>query len=407
MKPFARIAISLLIFSVFQSVAESCRYNVRDAGFVDLNDAHYSLYFYHDKNISTEQVETFRQISFAALLDSNIEVELIDIEEGEERSSSVYPGMKEVQSYPAAVLVSPEKKSTLIPFLTEADTFQESVWSSMNIVVSSPVREEIKSNIIQAYGVVLLIHGKDNDENQKAHNAVSTAIEEIAKVMSRMPKPLEYPPHMIEISQDQFPQEKILLWSLGLDSQNIQDPHVAVLHGRGRQIGPVLKGHEITRNSVYHTLSVIGQSCECGLDRQWMQGTMLPLIWGQKEQAKVVDALGFDAESPGVKMEISQILSMGSSRPLFGQTANSMGNILDGYSEITLDFGEQAESTDVNTTIQTTSVSLDSPLQNEPKPEVPHPSTTVVQSVIYVMIVLFAFVLAGSGWIWLRSRRTQ
>jgi len=42
-----------------------------------------------------------------------------------------------------------------------------------------------------------------------------------------------------------------------------------------------------------------------------LQGTMLPVRWDEKIQARVVESLGFDPENPMIKMEMSRIIGRG------------------------------------------------------------------------------------------------
>ena len=116
---------------------------------------------------------------------------------------------------------------------------------------------------------------------------------------------------------------------------DIIKPHVAVLYGRGRQIGSPFKGEAITESAVFNILSVIGSACECGLERKWVLGAMLPIRWGEKLQSEVVKLLGFNPESPMVKTEISQMLSLGR---MEGADVASVGDELYRYREETLEF---------------------------------------------------------------------
>ena len=68
---------------------------------------------------------------------------------------------------------------------------------------------------------------------------------------------------------------------------------------------------EISPTAVYGILNAVGQSCECDLDRSWMQGPRVPLRWNAAAKERVVQDLSFDAESPFVKTEISGILARG------------------------------------------------------------------------------------------------
>ena len=103
----------------------------------------------------------------------------------------------------------------------------------------------------------------------------------------------------------------MFLWSLGIDAETRTEPIFSVIYGRGRQIGQVLKGSDIEEKRLSNILRTIGLDCECGLDRSWMQGPMMPLKWDSDRQAVVANQLGFDAEDPMIKMEMSQILSKG------------------------------------------------------------------------------------------------
>jgi len=159
--------------------------------------------------------------------------------------------------------------------------------------------------------VVLLIEGADAEQNKRAKAAASGAIKRISMQMEMMPKSIAHPPVLIVIGSDSLSREKILLWSLGLDAEKVNKPYAAVLYGRARWIGPLFEGEQITENNLAAVLFVIGDDCECGLDQRWLQGTMLPVRWDEKVQARVAESLGFDPENPMIKMEMSRIIGRG------------------------------------------------------------------------------------------------
>lgn len=125
-----------------------------------------------------------------------------------------------------------------------------------------------------------------------------------------MPKSIKEGPHILFLSQEKTQQEKILLWSLDIDVENSEGPKVVVLFGRGRRSGPVLTGEHITHENIFSLLAIIGADCECGLDRSAILGKMVPLRWEKKVQSHLITELGFDAENPMIKAEMSQILSI-------------------------------------------------------------------------------------------------
>ena len=94
-------------------------------------------------------------------------------------------------------------------------------------------------------------------------------------------------------------KERALIWSLGMDWQATEEPQASILIGRGRRLGPALKGDAITSVQLQEMLAVAGQDCECDLDRSWMQGPRMPMAWGPERQQASYQWLGFDPENPG------------------------------------------------------------------------------------------------------------
>jgi len=244
-------------------------------------------------------------------MDSNVEVEIVNTDRQKDHPAMEYFHFWEIQSFPSAILVSPRGRSLVLPVSVPNKPFKETAWSSLENIVSSPKVKEILEHIVKAYCVVLLIEGEDAAENKRVHEVVTDPIRKIAGIMKQLPKRIDEPPYTIVIPQESVSQERILLWSLGVGEDELIEPSVAVLYGRGRRIGPLLEGGQITSSGVFNILSVIGLSCNCGLDKRGMMGTQIPLKWGAKIQSDVIKSLGFDAENPMVKMEMNSIISSG------------------------------------------------------------------------------------------------
>jgi len=310
----AVLTFYFLLLSFSQGAAFACRYNVREVGFVDLGIEQYHLYGYVDKNTPAEITSSFEQISYAALLESNIQFEIVDVNQQKDHPAIKYLDSLQIGTFPSAVLVSPDEQTLAVSVTkpgSASSEFEQSLRLALDDILSSPKRQEILQQVSKAYGVVLLIEAADAEQNKKAREAARSAVEQIAGQMEFLPKPIAHPPVLVEIDQESLPQEKVLLWSLGLDKDKIDQPHAAVLYGRARWIGPLFKGEQITQDNLTAVLFVIGEDCECGLDHRWLQGTMLPARWDQKLQAQAAEGLGFDPESPMIKSEISWIVGRG------------------------------------------------------------------------------------------------
>ena len=322
-----------LINLIFYSIAFSCKYTVRDIGFTDLGSTPYRIYFYVDDNTPEEITSSFQRISYAALLDANVEAETININQQTQHQAMDYYRSQKIESLPAVILAASDGSTLILTFSYTSENYNEPVWQIVENVVSSPLRDKILEYTTETYGAVLLIEGKDNEQNSLAQKAVSKAIKDISQVLEIMPKPIKEPPQLIVMTQQEFSQEKVLLWSLDINTQKIDEASVVILYGRGRHVGPVLKAKEITKDNIFNLLALIGADCECGLDRSVMLGKMIPLRWERKVQSDLIKSLGLDVESPMVKAEMSQILSMSPSlqgqnkKPISPLTAYSEGII--------------------------------------------------------------------------------
>jgi len=374
-----------------------CIYNVRDIGFADLAPHPYRLFCFIQDVTPQNVVTGLKQISYTAFLDSNIKVEIINIDRDKNHPALEYFNFREIESFPASVLRSPIGRSLVLPLSAPHESFDKTARSSFQNAISSPLREEILDRIVKAYCIVLLIEGKDEAENNRVHEIVVSTKRKIEKIMGQLPKRIEEPPHIIVLPQKKISDEKILLWSLGLDEDGSDILHLAVLYGRGRRIGPLLTGEKITGDRLYALLSLIGLSCDCGLDKKWMMGPLLPLRWDKKIQSDVVKFLGFDAENPMVKTEMSSIISL----DLFRQTMDdklreSLGSILDEYSEDAFEFEAEPDSERVSpaklrelTSSPTALVKSDSQLK----------------IILYASGILALLILGGGLLILIRARR--
>ncbi len=68
-----------------------------------------------------------------------------------------------------------------------------------------------------------------------------------------------------------------------------------------------------------------------------MMGVMMPHRWSEDHRREAFERLGFDPESPLVKTEISQILSLGGSKSPSEVMSGGLDDILMGYSEGTVE----------------------------------------------------------------------
>ena len=398
----------LLTLMVAPVCLHACRYNVRDVGFVSLETVSYRLYGYVGAGTSGETVSAWRTVGATSFLDSNIECELIDSEASPDHRGLRYQQESPTAEHPTLSLVSPDGQ--FLPMELPKRTNGSAVAALMESVVRSPLRDRLQTEVVRAYAVVVLIEGADPQMQAKARAEVDEAVRDIASVMDRFPKPVRMPPQVIEIPRSALATEKVLLWSLGIGESMPEEPVAAVVYGRGRRLGPVLEGEAITRTQLSSMLGLLGQDCECDLDRSWMQGLLIPMSWGMEQQAEVLKEVGFDAENPMVKTEISRILARG---PSSGARRVALPGIdsggLIGYKEMAIESstsGGADSSTPPKASVESATVDTAALEAGGARvaAQIPVPEKNAFPVLGYVAIGLVLFMFGGGLMVVLRRR---
>jgi hypothetical protein len=324
------LRVALLALLLVPAGAWACAYNVRDVGFVDLDRQPYRLYAFIDGTTPEPVAAAFGQAAYSLFLESNVHVELVHL--GETPLHAAKPLLEQagVTTLPAAIVTTPAGDARNVPLPADP----EAIRPALEQLLVSPKRNELMNLALAHYAVVLLVEGTDAAANARAESAITEANRQMGTRMAMLPKKVERPPVLTTLTRAEIAQEAWTLWALGMDPESAV-PQAVVLYGKVRRLGPNLTGDAITAEQVGMYLNVIGADCECGLDRSWMQGTMLPVAWDEARRAEAAKALQFDPEDPMVKMEISMALSKSAhSDP--SAPAPSLSSITYGYQETTV-----------------------------------------------------------------------
>ena len=321
--------------------SQACRYTVRDVGFADLGNERYTFYCFVDDQVPGARVDQLGQAAAVLFGDANVQFQLVNLAKGDHPQAKRLT--KRTPGVPTGLLLSPDGELAW-PVNFPADKPDNPEWDFLSSVVSSPTRDELIEKLIPAYAVILFVEGTDAAQTKRARTAVDDAIKAITPLMPQMPKPVDHPPVVVVVPAKRVADESVLLWSLGLDAAPVPEPQAVVLMGRGRRVGQSLRGGLVTRSELQEAMAVVGQDCECGLDRVWMQGERFPLSWGRAERTAAYAELGFDPDNPQVKAEISRIISRGpNSRPSGMPSSNHFEQLSLGYSEELIEFNIEPE----------------------------------------------------------------
>ena len=328
---FNIILIPALITGLFYtSNTSACRYTVREIGFSDIGSEPYLIYVFTNSDTPEDESSTIEKLSFALLYDANIQLRTINIDQEKDPVTLKYLDKHNLKTFPSALFVTPQGESLDCRLNYPGRSFDESAYLMLENIVSSEIRNTLIDQLLTSDCVVLVIQGKNDQRNKMALQEAEKAIREISGSLDQLPKVVSSPPSILVIPQNKMNDEKILLMSLGITEKESTEPSVVVIYGRGRIMGPVLRGVQITNRRVFNLLTVVGADCECGLDNSWLLGRMIPLRWEGSVQAEVIQMLEFDVENPWVKAEMSQILSI---KPIPDDPMNPLDNNLLGYSE--------------------------------------------------------------------------
>jgi hypothetical protein len=289
----------------------ACQYNVREVGFIDVGIEPYRLIVYLPENIPAGEMSKLKEAMVPALDQTNVRFEPVVAGADANQPAMEFARAHGISRFPAAVLVSPDGPSMPVTVPEKAASLAEAVPSALQSILDSPTRRQILERSADSYGAVLLIEGPDPQRNRAAREAVSAAISQIGAQLESLPKPISKPPQLVVLDQKSLAREQVLLWTLRLKAEDVNQPHAAVFYGRGRWIGPLFEGETLTSDNLMQLLSVVGADCECSLDHRWLQGTMLPARWDEALQQKVVQSVGFDPENPMTKMEMVSIVRRG------------------------------------------------------------------------------------------------
>ena len=381
------------------TAAQACRYTVRDVGFADLGSEQYTFFCFIDGQVPAGQADRLGQAASVLFSDANVRYELVDLAKGDhphaKRLAKRTPGV------PVGLLRSPDGElDRTIQF--PAATPDNPEWAFLSSVVASPAREELIKKLIPAYALILFVEGSDAAQTQRAREAVDGAIKAITPLLSEMPKPVDHPPEMVVVPTERIAEESVLMWSLGLDTEPVPEPQAVVLMGRGRRVGQPMRGGLVTRTALQESLAVVGQDCECGLDRVWMQGERFPLSWGRTEKTAAFKELGFDPDNPQVKAEISRIITRGPNSRPSGSTQTASSN----FDQLALGYSEELIEIETEPVVQAELPAVKvvaKEVKTEPKPESVEPTTLgQTRTIWWTLAVIGAVTLAGGGLLLLR-----
>ena len=274
----------------------ACRFTVREIGFSSLEQDLYSLVTI-DESINPQNA-SWNEIRLR-LQDSNIRLVMLN-----PTTDKAHPFVKKASeadiTFPANLLVAPDGRILLLD--------RQDLRALVDVVLDSPLRARLRTDSPEIYSTVIWIESSDEAKNAMVASLIEKACDEISNLIPQMPKRIKRGPVALKISRNEFTIEKILLWALDVEEVP-EEPVAYVIYGRGRLMGERISFDAIKENRLFRLMTMIGADCECGLDRKWMLGRQIPLLWPADVRRQLVDETGFDVDNPMILAEMSFILA--------------------------------------------------------------------------------------------------
>ena len=298
---FTTIIVALFSISMH---CEACRFTVREIGFSALSQTNYTFVIIDNTTASNATLEALHSYK------KNSNIGVLHLNESVDYNNPIVQLAKNkgVVS-PSIFFLSPNNHIYIIE-----DNIQDGIkWKQVEklfktTVLESPLREKLRIDSEKTFAQVICIDGVDQEKNKDAMQLINIACRELHEIMPLMPKEVAIAPSVLRITEDEFNQERVLLWSLGVDSL-AKEPQAIIIYGRGRVMGNILNYNQIKDSLVFKYLSMIGADCECGLDRKWMLGVQIPMVWDRNCRQNLAVELGFDVDNPTILAEMSRIMS--------------------------------------------------------------------------------------------------
>jgi len=300
---------------LFPGFATACKYSVRDVGFVALDQKYYELRLITSGEMSEEELSQMEQQLSSLLRDTNILVTIAGVESGEttQKEREQFQKSKQTVAFLVDRFSMKESEQTfrelfLQPInLADQQAVSEMVWS----LSRSTLRDKILEASLKAHSVLLVVEGTGEEANQSAWQLGKQVSADVKETLPDLPKLIEQPTVILNVSTEERQEERVLLWSMGCRIDDETTTYVLPLFGRGRLLGEPLLVPGTSATELVTILGYVGQDCECELDRSWMQGKMFPHRWDEGIQEQAAKTLGFDPGNPLVMTEITRILARG------------------------------------------------------------------------------------------------
>ncbi len=193
--------------------------------------------------------------------------------------------------------------------------------------LGTPYQRQLQRGATRSFAQIVLFEGEPSAVEQARKAAAA-----LKQIEPMLPRPISLPAQVIVIPVDQREHERVLLWALGVDDPRVSAGVMGVIYGRGRLAGGVMVGDAITHASAVAQLALVGESCECETDRDWLDERSLPFYWDEEQDRSATGILGFNPGNAQVQAEVRRVIARGR-RQNSGRNGDTIERIVASYME--------------------------------------------------------------------------
>lgn len=309
-----RSFISLLTTLYLANLVAACDYTVRDIGFVEFGPPNLRLIvLFHDRLDETQLREVQRELNEQAT-ESNCRAWNLNFQCGtlanlNEPTDEQRAWLRDSDRDWSCWLRRSGGESRL---LEEASIEQRPSWAKLlEDHLQLPLSQTFLEQALDSFAQLVLFESARVGNNERAERVIAQAIAALGKAASLLPRPITQPVRVIRVAASERTKHATLLWAMHNQELPLDVPSLVTLYGRGRLAGPALQSDAIEVETLLAQLVLVGQACECGTQRNWVQYPHLPIAWPEDLQAEMAHHVGFDPRSTLVIDEVKRIIQRG------------------------------------------------------------------------------------------------
>ena len=108
-------------------------------------------------------------------------------------------------------------------------------------IAASPIRDAMRSAIVDAFAFSIVVEGVDGEQNAVAHAVAAELDAAIKRYEEHLPRAIAGEMQTLVIPRSAIADERLFLWALGIDEPlNLTAPQLLITYGRAKRAGDVL-----------------------------------------------------------------------------------------------------------------------------------------------------------------------